>query len=412
MNAGGQDHTVQSVASLAHPPFRKSTMLGDMLRLAKRFALRQASCSTVGTKVVEYLLRRKYGPRVVTPFKARNFLQVKQDIMDRAIEVKSLPLVLTLDTLSGCNLTCPFCATGAGRLDRGKKRLSLERAKTVIDAVKSHALEIRLFNWGEPFLNPDIFEIVRYASDAGLYTVISSNFSVKIKDLAEKIVESGLDVLSISMDGLEQKTLEKYRRGVDRELILDNVRKLVAARRNSGRERPRIDMAFLVFRHNEHELPLLRKMRREWAVDVFYPRRAFIYDESFIPRHHDFQPLQEMFAGTCLFLYSELTVEADGAVSPCCTNMSRKWDVGTVDDLLDVTRFWNNPYYQGMRAYCAGLGLKRARETGGGRELLCQYCGFVGRGAPRPTGLSPLPASLVAEGETRSFGTKDLEISP
>ena len=286
-------------------------------QIRKKIALELASVPVLGPKAMEMYLRRKYNDRVVTPAKVRNFIQAQRDKLNRAVECKSLPWIINLDTFSGCNLKCPFCPTGTDQMGRPKRQLPIEHAKRVIDSVKDHALEIRLYNWGEPFLNPDIFEIIRYAHDAGLYTVISSNLSVKVKDLAQKVVDSKLDRLTASMDGVSQAALETYRRRADAELCYDNIAAITRERKRQGAATPSVELLFLVFRHNEHEIPQLEAKRQEVGADVFMPRRAFIFHDDLVPQHPDYQPLQQVFHGACDFLYAELTVEATGAVSPC-----------------------------------------------------------------------------------------------
>jgi organic radical activating enzyme len=371
----------------------------------KRIALKLAQVPALGPKAIEIYLRRKYNDRVVTRAKVDNFIQAKQDMFDRAVEVKSLPWIVNLDTFSGCNLECPFCPTGTDQMQRKKSHMPMDRAKRVIDRVKDHALELRLYNWGEPFLNPDIFEIIRYARDAGLFTVISSNLSVKVKDLGPKVVASGLDRLTASIDGITQSALETYRRKAKMDLCFANIRAIADEKARQGSSTPSIELKFLVFRHNESQIPKLEAKGRELGADSFTPRAAFIFHESFVPKHPDFQPIRQIFHGTCDFLYSELTVEATGAVSPCCTNASEKWDVGTVESLDELRTFWNAPMYRAMRAFTAGH--KDAESHAPGREILCKSCDLVDHPNCRPGPLSPLPPSFQAAGITYAHGLDD-----
>lgn len=370
--------------------------------IKKQIALKFAEVPLLGPKAMELYLRRKYCDRVVTPAKVQNFIQAQQDKFSRAVEVASLPWILNLDTFSGCNLKCPFCPTGTDQMQRRRAHMPMERAKRMIDIVKDHALEIRLYNWGEPFLNPDIFEIIRYARDAGLFTVISSNLSVKVKDLPRKIVDSGLDRLTGSIDGLAQKSLETYRRKAEAKLCFDNIRAIAEEKTRQGVSHPSVDLKFLVFRHNEHELGQLEAKRREIGADSFLPRRAFIFHDSFVPKHPDYQPIKQIFHGTCDFLYSELTVEANGAISPCCTNTSEKWDVGNLDGLDDLRKFWNAPIYRAMRAFNAGI--EGAENLAPGREILCKTCDMVAHPNCGTGRLSPLPPSFQAAGITYAHG--------
>jgi radical SAM protein with 4Fe4S-binding SPASM domain len=368
------------------------------MSIPRKLAFALGAVPGVGPVAFEWALRRKLNPNAVTPAKVRNFLLAHRESQAKAVEVESLPYLLNLDVTNACNLACPFCPTGTKQLKRRKAVMDFNSARRIIDKVKSHTLAIRLYNWGEPFLNKDIFRIIRYAADEGLHTMVSSNLSVKIENLAEKVVESGLDNLRVSIDGITQQSLEQYRRKANCELVFENIRRIVEARRRKGSRRPNLELVFLVFRHNEAEIPRLPALKEELGVDSFTPTPAFVYHESFVPRHPDYQPVQTIFTDTCHYLYSELMVEADGHISPCCTNMNERFDVGTVDDLDDLPAFWNNPVYQAMRAFNAGKPYDAPAET------LCTHCSFIGCRKPEPGKLSPLPPSLVADGEQYDHG--------
>ncbi len=355
----------------------------------------------IGVPLTTYYLERKYGKRVVTRHKVDNYLLALKECAERKVEIQSLPYVLSLDTLNKCNLTCPFCPTGIHKNDRKGSRITFEQAKQVIDAVKDHTLEVRFYNWGEPLLNKDIFQIIRYAHDAGLYTSINSNMSLDIKwDLAQKVVESKLDLLSVSLDGLTQETLVKYRRGAKIELIKKHIRAIRAERDKQHATLPVLEAAFIVFKHNEHELAELEQTAIQLGLDNAYPRLGYIYDKSFVPTHPDFQPIQAAFDKTCEFLYSELIVEPDGAVSPCCVNTDPRWDIGKVADLADLPKLWNSTDMLNMRRYFEADEPPAMEDV---PEILCKYCGAVeSRCHQRQTKpvLSPISPVFMASGKT------------
>ncbi len=367
---------------------------------AKKIAFKIAALPVAGPKLAELGLKWRFGSRVVTPYKVRNFLLAHRESASNAIEVESLPFVLNMDTLNACNLECPFCQTGTKQLVRKRSSLPVEKAKAVIDAVAEHVLAVRLYSWGEPFLNKNIFEIIRYAHDAGLYTSISSNFSVEVQDLAEKIVDSRLDHLRVSLDGLDQATNEHYRRKSKFDLVVANMRELVEMKRRKRAKAPHIQHAFLVFRHNEHQVKRLRAFRKELGINSSTPLSAFVYHESMTPKDPAFQPIQEIFQGGCHFLYSELMVEADGNISPCCTNLNPKFDIGTIEELKDLRKFWNGPRFRSMRAFVSGVEDREADPM----PNLCHTCDLIGNGRCASNGLSPLPPSMVALGEKYDHG--------
>jgi len=362
-------------------------------------ALQVEKIPVIGIPMIAYHLRKKYGSRVVTSAKVRNYAQAIRDYETKAVKTKSLPTILNLDTYNICNLTCPFCPTGTRQMERKPCRMLLEKARNVIDSVSPHVLEARLFNWGEPFLNPDIFKIIKYAAGAGLFTVINSNLSLKVDGLAEKVVSSGLDYLAVSMDGITQESLAKYRRKAQSALVKENIRKIIKERNRRGLSHPKVEIAFCVFRHNEHELDRLQEFGRELGVDSVLPRRAFIYLPSFVPVNPEFQPLQGLGGSTCRFLYHELTVEADGHISPCCTSISDQWDVGTVSDLKHLDSLWNSEKFLQMRRSFGACATAANKE-----ETLCSYCRIVHSPDGQPGTLSPLPPQMVYLKDTFHHG--------
>jgi radical SAM protein with 4Fe4S-binding SPASM domain len=364
----------------------------------RRLLILLACFPIFGHRLMLWAMMRKYGSRVITPYKIRNFLQVHRDMHKRVRSTQSLPYHLVLDTINACNLSCPFCPTGTRQVDRKIGRLGLERAKQVIDAICLHTIRADLYSWGEPFMDPDIFAITRHAHDRGLYTNIHSVLSIDKPDLGRHIVESGLDCLGVTIDGLEQESLQGYRYGANFSLVKRNIIDVLSARQALNSATPRVEIIFNVFSHNEHELPHLKKFAEHIGVDAIYPRRAFIFDESFVPRNPDYLPRGPEFSDTCWFLYVTLTVEVDGETSPCDTNTSKKWKTGDIDALGDLSTLWNNETYQAMRAYHNGNIPRKVADCDDSKSVLCEHCNFVeGCGPSYSKNLSPLPPSFVAD---------------
>ena len=157
----------------------------DRLPWKRRILSVAGHLPNLGPRLLMNVMRRRLNPDAVTIDKVRNFILANQESEAKALKVQSLPYILNLDTVNACNLACPFCVTGTKQLARKQTRIPLATAKAVIDKVKSHVLLARFHNWGEPFLNKEIFDIIRYAGDAGIHTTVSSNLSIRTENLAE-----------------------------------------------------------------------------------------------------------------------------------------------------------------------------------------------------------------------------------
>ena len=107
-----------------------------------------------------------------------------------------------------------------GKSERVKKVLGLEAFKKIIDQVKEFAIEVHLYNWGEPTLNKKLIEMLKYCEENNLWTRISTNLSRSFKTgYIEELLNSGLNLLHVDVDGLDQEVYSKYRRKGDINLV-------------------------------------------------------------------------------------------------------------------------------------------------------------------------------------------------
>ena len=134
---------------------------------------------------------------------------VKEYVMDgvsaaydrKYIPAKPLDVICEISYI--CNLACPTCFRWTAKPD--EHELSLEQWKGVIRKLKAWLGTFNLtFTGGEPFLRKDLLDIFKFATDNGIVTGVVSNGSLIDKSLAQKIVDSGLDGLCLSLNSLKR----------------------------------------------------------------------------------------------------------------------------------------------------------------------------------------------------------------
>ena len=106
---------------------------------------------------------------------------------------------------------------------REKGMMSLDLFKRTIDEMGRYLVRLHLYNWGEPLLNKDVYEMIGYAHKHHIVTCVSTNFTVFSEAAAEKMIASGLDEIILSVDGASQETYEKYRIGGDFNKVVENI---------------------------------------------------------------------------------------------------------------------------------------------------------------------------------------------
>ncbi|OGS37121.1 MAG: hypothetical protein A2506_00435 [Elusimicrobia bacterium RIFOXYD12_FULL_66_9] len=341
------------------------------------------------------------------------------------------PYWLTVDPTNFCQLKCPFCPTGAGRGVRDKATLSLEHFRHLMDALGPALIHIDFMNWGEPLLNKELWAMVALAKTHGIDTMVSTNLNLLREGEADAILDSGLDRLVMSIDGLEQATYEKYRVGGDFAQVVENLKTLVARRRERGLARPAIVWQFLAFKHNEHEAGRVRAFAMALGVDEvgvtpanlpfrpgikdeWLPTRADLrlYDPESFPDSPPWQwesakPAEggvatqvkvEVYAAAkkaarkrCNWPWAGIAVNPDGSVSPCCSVEEQEYDFGNIF-MRGFSRLWNDEKYLQARGHVSEYA-SGSKETIPNSRHACERCFSIGQSRFQ------FPHSWLSEGE-------------
>ena len=145
--------------------------------------------------------------------KILNWILVETAAMARPERPFGWPTHLQIEPTTYCNLRCLLCPVNTG-LNRPRGHMDFKVFQKVVDEVGEYLFFILLWDWGEPFLNPEIYAMIRYAVERGIKVVSSTNGHLFAQyDHADRVVRSGLDTLIVALDGITQETYEGYRQG-------------------------------------------------------------------------------------------------------------------------------------------------------------------------------------------------------
>ncbi len=122
-----------------------------------------------------------------------------------------IPRLVFWETTTACNLKCIHCRACPVE-ERPPDDLTLEESKTLIDQIASVAKPVLVLSGGEPLVRPDIFEIASYANEAGLKVALATNGTLVTPEIARKIRESGVQRVSVSIDGAASESHDSFRR--------------------------------------------------------------------------------------------------------------------------------------------------------------------------------------------------------
>ncbi|MEO6682309.1 MAG: radical SAM/SPASM domain-containing protein [Ginsengibacter sp.] len=275
-----------------------------------------------------------------------------------------LPVSISFEPTTSCNLRCPECPIGLREFSRPTGMLEKNFFKETIDDIYKDILYLIFYFQGEPYLNRNFLEMVKYASSKGIYTATSTNAHYLTDEVAKKTVESGLDRLIISIDGTTQEVYKQYRRGGNLDKVLEGARNIVKWKKELKSKTPFVFFQFLVVKPNEHQVEDIKQLAKEIGVDEVRFKTAQIYDyendpNQLIPENEKFSRYKKSkdgnhvaknkMANHCWKLWHANVITWDGMVVPCCFDKDATHKMGDLKN-LPFKDIWQSDKYKHFRS--------------------------------------------------------------
>jgi MoaA/NifB/PqqE/SkfB family radical SAM enzyme len=317
--------------------------------------------------------------RVLTPVRVGNYLLLFTSHVISILTGRFFrwghPSFFTLEPANLCNLSCPECVTGSNGLNRKHTFLSLDDARIIIGSLRRHAMIANLYFQGEPILNPELPEIIKTCSNARIYSIVSTNGQNLTKEIAERLVGSGLKKIIVSLDGITQETYAKYRVRGQLDKVLNAINHLSAAKKELRKSYPVIEVQFIAFRHNEHEIDEARAVSMAAGANRFSIKTAQFYDaqraaewsplNTHLRRYKQPENLEVKGKGSkgCFKAWSTYVGCSGGEIAFCCMDKNALYGA-----TKHAETNWNN----------TAMNQKRKSITEGDFLPICLNCPFKG----------------------------------
>jgi radical SAM protein with 4Fe4S-binding SPASM domain len=173
------------------------------------------------------------------------------------------PRLVFWEVTKGCNLRCIHCRATATELS-STYDLPLTKALNLIKQVSQSFLPILVLSGGEPLFRHDIFDLASYAAGLGIRVALATNGTLVTKQMARKILDSGVRRVSISLDGADASTHDAFRGmpgAFDAALRgFQNLRELGMS----------LQINMTIARHNAHQLPAVLELAKEIGADALH----------------------------------------------------------------------------------------------------------------------------------------------
>ena len=173
------------------------------------------------------------------------------------------PRLIFWEVTKGCNLRCVHCRATATEL-ASPTDLPTEKALDIINQIADFANPILVLSGGEPLYRPDIFQLAKHATNRGLRVALATNGTLVTKEIAKKVVDAGVQRVSISLDGADAETHDSFR-GIPGAFDA-----AIYGFRNLKELGMPVQINMTIARHNAEQLPRVLDMVRGLGADALH----------------------------------------------------------------------------------------------------------------------------------------------
>jgi heme b synthase len=163
-----------------------------------------------------------------------------------------------------CNLKCVHCRSSSEAEASGHPDFSFEEAKRVLEDIASYAKPVVVLSGGEPLVREDVFDIARHGTDLGLRMCLATNGVLVTDEVCEKVKESGIKIVSLSLDGSTREVHDDFR---NQDGAFDGA---IRAAKLFGKHGIEFIINSSFTRRNQEEIPRVYRLARELGATAWY----------------------------------------------------------------------------------------------------------------------------------------------
>ena len=190
------------------------------------------------------------------------------------------PSTLQIEPTRRCNLNCKICMRR--NLNETTSLLSLQDFKRILNSFNFQ--HVALHGWGEPLLNPELFQMVKYAESQGVSTELTTNGTL-LQTNMERIFTSGLSIIVFGIHNRENLPV-----------VMPQIKELIAQRNKEKLRKPRTYIDIVIYRGNHNEIPDLVEAAAELNVEAVVLHRVFnVYKADREVKYISVQEEKELF---------------------------------------------------------------------------------------------------------------------
>jgi radical SAM protein with 4Fe4S-binding SPASM domain len=225
---------------------------------------------------------------------------------------------------------------------RDKGFMSFQLFKKIVDEAKSWASLIDLDFYGEILLHPEFDRLIKYAKSKGLKTAVSTNVTLLNSENSKKLIDSGLDLITLSLDSINKESFEAIRKGANFENCINNIKTFLSL--NKGRIFTVVQMIYM--KDNQGGAwEYLSYWSKYKQVNV---RIKPYFDFDLAKTRLRVDSPEIVSQRPCFYPWECFVITWDGKVVPCCNDYDKRVVLGDVNK-NSIREIWNNRKMKTLR---------------------------------------------------------------
>ena len=256
-----------------------------------------------------------------------------------------------IESTNHCNLKCIMCPTGLGVIARPKGYMDMGLYRRIVDEIGSLVGSAVLHSWGEPLMHPELFQMIRYGKRAGMRMETSTNITLLNAERAREVLDSGLDVLYLAMDGVTKETYERVRVNAKWEKSLRNIERFIELKNRAGAS-TRMVMQIIAMKETRAEVEDFVRRWDRAGVDQVNVKHLDTWGDQVdrITERADDGTAMPTRRVPCPNLWYHGYIFWDGTLVSCERDFDQKTPLGNVSE-DGVLAAWNGPGMQRLRRH-------------------------------------------------------------
>jgi len=248
------------------------------------------------------------------------------------VQTKYPPYRLWIEPTSICNLKCAMCPNKS--LEKSQLgMMDFDLFRKAIDEAKDFVHDINIHHRGEALLHKRLFDMIRYAKQRDVKLKLHTNATMLNEKNAKELLESGLDFISFSFDGLDKDTYERYRVGARYKITVKNIKDFLRLKKVLKKKKPFtvLELIDYIKHDNKYSLNELSEFKRQFD--------ELSLDKLVVKNPHNFGGNIHLDAtnganaySPCTYLWHSLVVLWNGDILPCTQDFNGELVLGNLKD--------------------------------------------------------------------------------